>query len=154
MKIKNWKYWARLFFTFIVGAVAALVVLIVVLSYVSVNYYLHPPRKIPPGYTLIEQNVEFHAVDLITEDGIRLSASYTPPRNGVVVLLAHGYGGNRPEWLYAMLTKAGYGVLAWDARAHGESDGEISTVGYFEMLDVKAALEYILAQPDIEHVGA
>ncbi len=68
--------------------------------------------------------------------------------------MAHGYGGNRPEWLVALLTKAGYGVLAWDARAHGQSDGEISTVGYYEVLDVKAALEYVNAQPGIEHIGA
>lgn len=44
--------------------------------------------------------------------------------------------------------------MAWDARAHGESDGEISTIGYLEVLDVKAALKYVLAQPDVQYVGA
>ena len=154
MKTKNWKYWARLFFTFIAASVVALVLLIITLSYVSVDHYLHPPRKIALGYTLAEKNVQYQAVDLITEDGIRLSAIYTASRNGAVILLAHGYGGNRPEWLVAMLTKTGYGVLAWDARAHGKSDGEISTVGYYEVLDVKAALKYVLARPGIEHIGA
>jgi uncharacterized protein len=154
LSIKNWKYWARLFFTFTVEVVIALAVLIAGLSYVSVNHYLHPPRRIPLGYTLEERNVEFQEVDLITEDGIRLSAWYTPPRNGAVILLAHGYGDHRPEWVYALLAKAGYGVLAWDARAHGESDGETSTVGYFEVLDVKAGLEYVFAKPNIEHIGA
>lgn len=28
--------------------------------------------------------------------------------------------------------------------AHGESGGEISTIGYLEVLDVKAALDYVL----------
>ena len=154
MKTKNWKYSARLFFTFIIGSIGALVILIVVLSYVSVDHYLHPPRKIALGYTLAEKNIQYQTLDLITEDGIRLSAIYTVPKNGDVILLAHGYGGNRPEWLVAMLTKAGYGVLAWDARAHGESDGEISTVGYYEVLDVKAALKYVSTQPGIEHIGA
>lgn len=154
MKIKNWKYWARLSFTFIAASLVALVLLIVVVSYISVDDYLHPPRKIAVGYTLAEKKVKYQAIDLMTDDGIRLSAIYTAPRNGAVILLAHGYGGNRPEWLYAMLTKAGYGVLAWDARAHGKSDGEISTVGYFEVLDVKAGLDYVSAQPNIEHVGA
>ena len=144
----------RLFSTFIVGSVVALFLLIIVLSYVSVDHYLHPSRKIALGYTLGEKNVQYQAVDLITEDGIRLSAIYTAPKNGTVILLAHGYGGNRPEWLVAMLTKAGYGVLAWDARAHGKSGGEISTVGYYEVLDVKAALKYVSAQPGIEHIGA
>ncbi len=154
MKTKNWKYWARLFFAFIVGSITALILLFIVLSYVSVDHYLHPPRKIALGYTLAEKNIQYQTLDLITEDGIRLSAIYTAPRNGGVILLAHGYGGNRPEWLVAMLTKAGYGVLAWDARAHGKSDGEISTVGFYEVLDVKAALKYVMAQPNIKHIGA
>ena len=115
---------------------------------------LHPPRIIPPGTTLREENVSFQQVDLTTEDDIRLTAWYTPPKNGTVILLAHGYGDNRPEWVYAFLAKKGYGVLAWDARAHGESDGNISTLGYLEVLDVKAALDFTMSQPDVNHIGA
>ncbi len=93
-------------------------------------------------------------MDLTTEDGIRLMAWYTPPKNGAVILLAHGYGDNRPEWVYALLAQKGYGALAWDARAHGESDGDISTLGYLEILDVKTALNFALSQPDVKHIGA
>src|SRR5512138_1981338 len=52
------------------------------------------------------------------------------------------------------LRKKGFGVISWDARAHGSSGGEISTIGYLEVLDVKAALDYALAQPDVKHIGA
>src|SRR5215213_8520129 len=128
--------------------------LLVILSVAEVQNALHPPRLIPPGNTLRKYKVSYELVNLMTEDGIRLSAWYTPPKNGAVILLAHGYGDNRPEWVYEMLAKKGYGVLAWDARAHGESDGDISTIGYLEVLDVKAALDYALAQPNVEHVGA
>lgn len=154
MNNKNWKYWSRLILAFAVEAVIALTALTAWLSYKSVDDILHPPRRIAPGNTLRENDVEFHELDLVTEDGIRLSAWYTPPRKGALILLAHGYGDNRPEWIYAMLAKRGYGVLAWDARAHGESDGEISTVGYLEVLDAKAALGYVLSQPGVEHIGA
>lgn len=134
--------------------VIALFVVIVVVGFAEVANALHPPRLIPPGNTLRKYHVSYQPVDLVTDDGIRLSAWYTAPKNGAVILLAHGYGDNRPEWVYVMLAKKGYGVLAWDARAHGESDGEISTIGYLEVLDVKAALEYALAQPGVEHIGA
>jgi len=150
MKNKSW----RSVLTFTFKAVVALVVLITLFGLAQVNNALHPPRIIPPGNTLRESKIEFQQLDLITEDGIRLSAWYTPPRKGAVILLAHGYGDNRPEWVHALLAKKGYGVLSWDARAHGESDGEISTVGYLEVLDVKAALDFVLAQPDVNHVGA
>jgi uncharacterized protein len=128
-------------------------ILIVLLGLYGVYDALHPPRSIPPGYTLVEENISFEQVDLYTEDGLRLTGWYTPPENGVVILLAHGYGDNRPEWIHAMLAKKGFGVLAWDARAHGESGGEISTLGYQEVLDVKAALDFALAQPGVLHIG-
>ena len=139
----------------VVGKVfIALSILIVLLGFAGVNNALHPPRIVPPGNTLRENKIEFRQLDLVTEDGIRLSAWYTPPRKGAVILLAHGYGDNRPEWVHSLLAKKGYGVLSWDARAHGESDGEVSTIGYLEVLDVKAALDYILTQPDVNHIGA
>lgn len=114
---------------------------------------MHPPRKIPSGTTLREENIQFQRIDLQTEDGISLAAWYTPPKNGVVILLAHGYGDNRPEWVYAFLAKADFGVLAWDARAHGESSGEVSTLGYREVLDVKAALDFALKQEGVTHIA-
>lgn len=154
MTHRNLRYWSQLVATFAAGTILGLALLTAWLSYMSVYDILHPPRRIAPGNTLRENNIEFHNLDLITEDGIRLSAWYTPPRKGALILLAHGYGDNRPEWIYALLAKRGYGILAWDARAHGESDGEISTAGYLEVLDAKAALEYVLSQPEVEHIGA
>jgi uncharacterized protein len=150
MKNKSW----RSVLTFTFKAIVALAAFTILFGFVEVNNALHPPRIIPPGNTLRESRIDFQQLDLITKDGIRLSAWYTPPRKGAVILLAHGYGDNRPEWVHAMLAKKGYGVLSWDARAHGESDGEISTVGYLEVLDVRAALDFVLAQPDVNHVGA
>ena len=150
MKKKSWQS----ILTFTVNAIVALAVLTILFGFAEVNNALHPPRIVPPGNTLRESKIEFQSLDLITKDRIRLSAWYTPPRKGAVILLAHGYGDNRPEWVHAMLAKKGYGVLSWDARAHGESDGEISTVGYLEVLDVKAALDFVLTQPDVNHIGA
>lgn len=146
--------WKKSILTFPIKLIAALFILTILLGFSEVNHVLHPRRIIPPGNTLRKYNIPYQSVDLITSDGIRLSAWYTPPRKGAVILLAHGYGDNRPEWIHALLAKKGYGVLAWDARAHGESDGEISTIGYLEVLDVRAALDYVLSQSGVEHIGA
>lgn len=154
MKKTSGNHKPRSILTFFVKVIAVLTVLTAILGFAEVDNALHPPRIIPPGNTLRKYNIPYQSLDLITEDGIRLSAWYTPSRNGAVILLAHGYGDNRPEWVYEMLARKGYGILAWDARAHGESDGEISTIGYLEVLDVKAALDYVLTQPGVEHVGA
>lgn len=115
---------------------------------------LHPKRIPSTGDSLPGGNISYQDIKLTTRDGIQLAAWYTPPENGAVILVAHGYGDNRPENIYTMLANNGYGVLAWDFRAHGESAGEISTIGYFEQLDVEAALEYALAQKSVKHIGA
>jgi len=154
MKQKTWNPSVRSILILAIKVIALSIIAIIIFASFEVNHALHPPRIIPPGNTLRKYKIPYQSVNLITEDGIRLSAWYTPPRNGAVILLAHGYGDNRPEWIHELLAKKDYGVLAWDARAHGESDGEISTIGYLEVLDVKAALGYLKSQPDVKHIGA
>src|SRR5215208_132068 len=144
----------RSILNFVLKAAITLTVLVVVLASIEVNHIAHPKRILPPGNTLRKYNIPYQSVNLITDDGVRISAWYTPPRNGAVILLAHGYGDNRPEWIQALFAKKGFGVMSWDARAHGKSGGKVSTIGYLEVLDVKAALEYALAQPAVKHVGA
>ena len=123
-------------------------------SYRQAYNYVHPRRLEPPsGAFLRESGIPYQEIELLTPDGIRLAAWYTPPQNGAVILTAHGYGDHRSEDFYALFAEHAYGVLAWDFRGHGASGGDLVTLGYNEILDVEAALAYVLAQPDVEHIG-
>jgi uncharacterized protein len=102
---------------------------------------------------LTGEGIVFKDIQFKTSDDIVLSGWYTPPQNHTVILLAHGYGTSREEYIYAMLAHHGYGVLSWDFRAHGRSGGEVSTLGYYEVRDVEAAMNYALAQPDVKYIG-
>jgi fermentation-respiration switch protein FrsA (DUF1100 family) len=124
------------------------------ISYQQTMDYLHPPRQTASGALLQANGIEFQEVELITEDHVKLSAWYTPPQNGVVILVAHGYGGARTEHYHALFASHGYGDVSWDFRAHGTSAGNFSSLGYYEVLDAKAALDFALAQPGVEHIGA
>lgn len=150
---RGWKYWARLLLTALLSSALAVAVTIVVLGYQHATGYLHPQRVVPTGEYLSEHGIKFQSVELVTEDHVRLAAWYTPPQNGAVILVAHGYGVSRPEEFYEIFASHGYGVLAWDFRAHGASGGDFSSLGYYEVLDVKAALDYAKAQPGVEHIG-
>jgi fermentation-respiration switch protein FrsA (DUF1100 family) len=148
------RYWRNLA---ILTALSLLLAVAIITFYISDRWsktYLHPARYIPVADLLIENNIPYQDIELTTSDGVTLSAWYTPPKNGAVILVAHGYNGNRVANQHVMFAKHGYGVLAWDFRAHGLSGGEISTLGYYEQLDVEAALDYTLAQPGVEHIGA
>ena len=98
--------------------------------------------------------VPYEDITLISADGIRLSGWYTPPRNGVVILAAHGHGDLRSPDMHVMFARQGYGVLSWDFRAHGASGGEACTLGYNEALDVEAALDFARQQAGVRRVGA
>jgi len=124
-------------------------------SYISTFKYLHPRKgsreksETPDAY-----GIDYVDIQLLTSDGIALAAWYTPSENGALILIAHGHGDRRSTKQYVMYAQNGFGVLAWDFRAHGSSGGELSTVGYREALDVDAALAYGLAQANVEHIGA
>jgi uncharacterized protein len=147
---KGLGYWVRLMLAtifFLLFALAAI-------CYRQAMNYLHPVRQISWGTLLQEQAIEVQEITLVTEDNVRLSAWYTPPKNGAVILVAHGYGSSRSEHYHALFASHGYGVVSWDFRAHGRSEGEFTSLGYYETLDAKAALDFALAQPGVEHVGA
>lgn len=153
MKIR-WRYWFNLF----IAALATLLLFglggLLWFSHRQAYNYIHPRRLEPPSSALLLQHgIEYQEIELLTSDGIKLAAWYTPPKNGALILLAHGYGDRRSEDFYSLFAEHNYGVLAWDFRGHGASGGDLVTLGYYETLDVKAALEYALAQPGVGHIG-
>jgi pimeloyl-ACP methyl ester carboxylesterase len=114
----------------------------------------HPPRLVPPRDRHPDHwGAAYQEIILRTPDGLRLVAWYTPPRNGAVVLVAHGYANARLAEMHALFVRHGYGALSWDFRAHGESEGALCTVGYHEAVDVETALEFALAQPAVQRIG-
>jgi fermentation-respiration switch protein FrsA (DUF1100 family) len=151
---RNRRYWSNLLSAALAAFLLFATTGLVYFSRHQALAYLHPRRLEPPtGVTLTQAGIAYQEIELLTSDGLRLSAWYTPPQNGALILVAHGYGDRRPEEFYALFAGHGYGVLAWDFRAHGGSEGEISTLGYYEILDVEAALDFALAQPEVRRVG-
>jgi len=86
-----------------------------------------------------------------TSDGIKLSGVVQYPEdtdanNGVFIIL-HGYTScRRAPYIVSLankLVKAGYTVVTFDFRAHGESGGNISTIGFSETKDAEAIISYV-----------
>jgi uncharacterized protein len=108
---------------------------------------LHPARR---PITSEERNAKrqlachFDArledISLVTRDGVTLRAWTIHPQhdNGNAVILLHGLADNRVGMTgYAELVLLhGYTVLLPDARAHGESGGDLATYGLLERSDI------------------
>ncbi len=65
--------------------------------------------------------------------------------------MGHGLGENRMRFLRVaqLLAKRGYGSLFFDWRAHGDSEGEISTWSDREQSDFLAAVDFALRRGDV-----
>jgi alpha-beta hydrolase superfamily lysophospholipase len=95
-----------------------------------------------------------------TCDGVELSIVVHPAAGEAqaVVVLAHGFTAHRDDpavaGIAAALTAAGYDVVTYDARGHGESGG-LCTLGDTERHDVAAAVELARTRHDrVVLVGA
>lgn len=89
-------------------------------------------------------------VAFATPNGVTLSGVYAPPRNGAAIVLTHGSNGERSDVLpeARILSRAGFGVLAFDWPGHGLSDGQIHW-GAGERAALTAALDFLAREPDV-----
>lgn len=84
-------------------------------------------------------------VVITSRDGLRLHSwlFQAPEAKGTVIAL-HGHGGNKDTLLpLAHMLYPRFNVLMLDHRAHGESAGTRTTIGFEERLDVHAAVDFL-----------
>ncbi len=93
----------------------------------------------------------YQIVRIKTEDELNLEAWHvTHPSvdsmatKGTIIMF-HGHAGNKAGILHeaGSFYKLGYNVLMVDFRAHGNSSGNICTIGFDEAKDVKAAYDHV-----------
>ena len=130
-------------------------VLVFVVGVASLDFYFihrltHPPRTelygSPRDFQLILQKPMWYEEKWKNSDstqtvGWLLSRDKPAP----AVILSHGYGSNRSELLTLAfeLWKAGYNVLVYDMRGHGESPIKWSGLGTYEKDDLLSAMKFL-----------
>ena len=92
-------------------------------------------------------------VSFRASDGVLLAGWYVPGRTSTAVILLHGSHGTRTDTLahLRMLHTAGYAVLAFDARGHGQSQGETNALGWSGARDIAGAVSFLKRQPGLDH---
>ncbi len=104
---------------------------------------LHRPIGNPPS-------AEYETVRFTASDGVDLEGWYRASRNGASLLMISGGGGNRRSTLRhaEMLVRHGYGVLVYDPRGSGNSEGTINSYGWGWEKDAAAALDFLGTRED------
>jgi pimeloyl-ACP methyl ester carboxylesterase len=121
-------------------------------------YHVHAPRTSVGEITPEKYGLTYEEVVFIGCADAKLVGWYIPSQNGAVLILTHGHGSNRGQMLdcTAILARHGYGVLLYDMRGHGESEGALAIGERCEPNDVQCALIYLQGREDVDHerIGA
>jgi uncharacterized protein len=138
---RRWRYLRRTLL-----AVAALVVGFEVVAAMAFAYvFTHAARPVVPEAAL---GTPYEEVTFTTSDGLELAGWYIPSRNGAAVIAFPGRKGPQPH--ARMLARHGYGVLLFDRRGEGESEGDPNTLGWAGDRDLQAAVAFLHSRPDVD----
>jgi predicted alpha/beta-fold hydrolase len=139
---------SRVFLCWGLALVAVWLVLSAGIGILAAEWALHPgrrelgPKAEARALAVAARNhAELAEVAVVADDGVTLRGWSIRPHagNGDAVILLHGHTDNRAGMLgdADLLLRHGYAVLLPDARAHGESGGDLATYGVKEAGDVR-----------------
>ncbi len=146
--------------------IAIMLVLIVMLPYVAlpmymnrhVNYrgYVTDDFPLQDIYQAEEFNLKEEQMYLETEDGLKIWASeiYSDHPKAVIIYLS---GIVQPSVTYfyghaRFMQENGFASILLEVRGHGKSDGDRICLGYDEVNDVKAVVDYIKSEEKYKDV--
>lgn len=138
--------------------VAVVLVWVLVKPLWAAVYATNVPRPELGSATPQLLGMEYEEATFTTADGVDLSGWYIPSSNGAAVVLLHGASSTLSHVLAhaQVLARLGYGVLMFDARGHGRSEGRAMEFGWNGELDTSAAVQYLSGRPDVDgnRIGA
>ena len=110
----------------------------------------------PEQFGMPYERVQFQTRDGLTLKGWWISSPNPDERR--TIIMCHGWGDNKGELLRDtnfLHEQGGFNLLYFDTRSHGDSEGEITTIGYLETIDFEAAVKFLKkAKPDyVQRLG-
>jgi alpha/beta superfamily hydrolase len=136
-----WRYVRR-----VLLAAATVVCAYVVVAPLALTYiFTHSARaQVPPA----RLGAPYENVSFRTADGLTLRGWYVPSKNRAAVISAPGRADSQGP--ARMLVRHGYGVLLFDRRGEGESDGDPHIFGWGAEKDLNAAVAFLQRRADVD----
>jgi dienelactone hydrolase len=107
--------------------------------------FTHVARVETPSGNL---GAPYQPVSFPARDGLRLDGWFVPSRNGATVIVYPGKKGTQRH--ARMLVRHGYGVLVFDRRGEGTSEGDPNALGWGFDQDLLGALDYLGRRSDVD----
>lgn len=107
--------------------------------------------QLPSSLDLQYENLQFR-----TSDNFLLKGWFIENLNLQTVIIIHGVDSNKSDGFILDLIKdiydMGYSVMAFDLRAHGESEGSDLGLTYVERDDIRSAINYIENTKNVKEI--
>lgn len=137
--------WARRGVAVVVGLVVSQLVVAPAMVGIVQTHKFREPIGEPPSSS-------YDAVSFDSTDGLQLAGWYHPSTNGAAVVIVSSARGDRSKSVdhAELLTRHGYGVLLYDARGSGLSEGSPNGWGWEWEHDVAGAIDFLQDQEGID----
>ncbi|MGH3034952.1 MAG: alpha/beta hydrolase [Gaiellaceae bacterium] len=130
----------------LIGVGGLIVGVALLLPFMASYAYTHLARAVVPEADL--GGAAYEDVKFVTSDGLELEGWYVPSKNGAAVIAYPGRKG--PRNAARFLARHGYGVLLFDRRGEGESEGDPNSLGWGGDKDLEAAIAFLQKRPDVD----
>ncbi|MBI4677113.1 MAG: alpha/beta hydrolase [Elusimicrobia bacterium] len=129
-------------------AIVLLIAAAIGAGYWGAGIILYPPKKAPLETFPEVYGLPYEKVSFRTSDDLTLRGWFIPSRTGEerTLIMCHGWGDNKGYLLERtsfLAQTAGFNLLYFDNRSHGESDGRLTTIGCLETIDFEAAIGFL-----------
>lgn len=126
-----------------------LVLLLFTTAYVAyIGWSLIHPKKFTKTYPFTEKYENINFKDSNNTTNLKGLYFENPSNTNKTLIMAHGYGKsmfqhgkNTPSFVTGYY-KAGYNIILFDFRNSGQSEGNMTTCGYYEKYDLIGAINY------------
>ncbi|MCM8783897.1 MAG: alpha/beta hydrolase [Candidatus Omnitrophica bacterium] len=108
-------------------------------------------NTLPSEYGMPFEEINFYSKDKIMLKGWLILNN----KDSSTIILCHGLGTNKSELLSIakFIYDAGFNIFLFDFRGHGESQGKVCSLGYFEQKDLEGAMDYLYQRFEHKNIG-
>lgn len=135
------------------------IILIAFLDFVAIHFvaphFVLKPVRVKTDVTPKHFGLAFETLNIKVESNLHLKGYWTQSKTDAVrgfIIFAHGVGGCKETYIgiAEKLANRGIETILVDSRAHGQSEGEYCTYGFYEREDISKIIDFIQArQPDV-----
>lgn len=120
-------------------------------------YSIISPYKVPTNITAQDHNLNSIPIDINTVDNLTLKGLFikTKFKSKATLIVVHGIGSCKEHMfpLAKELTNKAFNVFVFDGRAHGKSEGDYCTYGFYEKEDISSIVSLLLKLNPNEKIG-